>query len=271
MFEDTEKEDNRRKWTLDEFEEAWNEVLESEKFNREEIYRVQPTSGRTKTFHEEGYGEMLPKTFHNIALQTKLNEKKKVKSRTVPKWFLDIGSGIGNVVNLVAYTTLATCVGVEIHIARSKLASNLSMLMDEKRREKDTNEGIRSEDQRHMHISLYTGDGFLLEPAFDLFDVIFANNLLFDEAMNQRLFRMIGKRCKKGTLLVVTKLTYDKEIIEKYFTIPKFNENLAIIEGVNQMQFRVRDDIIKKSFLKFEGKGSWTSKSVPYYITKVKE
>jgi len=211
---------------------------------------------------------MLPKTFHNIALQTKLKEKKKVKNRNVPKWFLDIGSGIGNVVNLVAYTTLATCVGVEIHIARSKLASNLSMLMDEKRREKDTNKGIASKDQRHVHISLYTGDGFLLEPALNVFDVIFANNLLFDEAMNQRLFRMIGERCKEGTLLVVTKLTYDKEIIGKYFTIPKLGKDLDHIDKVEEKYFK-KSGPIENTFRKFEGEGSWTGKSVPYYITKV--
>jgi SAM-dependent methyltransferase len=271
------KGDRRRKWSLDEFTQAWNEVLESENFDTSDVYRVQSTSGMTKTFHEEGYGEILPKSVHNIAIQTRLEERKPKegdRKSFVPKRFLDIGSGIGNVVNGVAYTTLATCVGVEIHHARSKLASDLSMLMDDKRRQRDVADGIPMDEQRQMHISLYTGDGFLVEPGLDLFDVIFTNNLLFDETMLQRLFLMIGKRCNAGTLLVVTKLTYDKEIISKYFTAPDVGKDgdVKYVPGVKSIPADQlgRSDAIQKGFVGFYSEASWTSNPVPYYITKVK-
>jgi SAM-dependent methyltransferase len=252
-------------WTLEEFAEEWENILEQSAFQYSDIIPV----GKKR---EEGYGEIEFESFHNIILQTKLNEKRLLKGKEEEsKWFLDFGSGIGNIVTFVAYTTPSICVGVEIQKNRSEYASMFSMLLDVRRRMNDFARETPISDQRSAYITLYTGDGLLMEPALNIFDVIFSNNLLFDESLLRKFFKMVGQSAASGTLLVVTKMIHDEEILKEYFTFPK-ERDLRIVKGVKSIPVESmgRSRVIQRTFAGFYLYASWTSKDVPYYITQKK-
>ena len=106
--------------------------------------------------------------------------------------FVDLGSGRGNVVAFVAYNyNFDRCYGVEMSEKRHRMAEKILL---------DVSANVKGMDK----VSLECGDLF----DFDLsdMDVVFCDNLVFNEEGINRLFEKACKEMKEGSFMVSMKL-----------------------------------------------------------------
>ncbi|ORZ34315.1 histone methylation protein DOT1-domain-containing protein, partial [Catenaria anguillulae PL171] len=139
-----------------------------------------------EAFSNTVYGEVNP-VFVDMML-----DKVKIESKDT---FVDLGSGIGNVVLHVAARTECSAYGIEIQSAAADLAQRQ---LDEFRAR------LKFLNRRLGHVELYEGDMLTHAAIPGLIaraDVIFCNNYVFQPELNRALVELFLD-CKDGTKIV---------------------------------------------------------------------
>jgi H3 lysine-79-specific histone-lysine N-methyltransferase len=146
----------------------------------------EPHSGQT-------YGEAMPRVVQAMLAHLALTPR---------DLFVDLGSGIGNVVLQVATQTGARCLGVEMRAELDDLARRLAAHVQRRMAGMDLPMG---------EVVLLHGDALQLPDAWLAeASVVFMNNVRFEESMQQALLDTFARVLPRGARLVTTKHVFPR-------------------------------------------------------------
>lgn len=188
-----------------------------------------------KSFSAEVYGELLPTFLSTLFVQTNLDSK---------SIFLDLGSGVGNVVLQAALEYGAESYGCEMMDNCNILAKKQLLEFEARSKLYGINAG---------KVGLFHGDFTKNEGVAEVLpraDVILITNFLFDHNLNAQVLKML-KTAKVGTRIISL-----KPVVPDAFTLKHTEEEYIAKLRVRRFEFQ-RDSV------------SWSSNTGFYYISEV--